>query len=44
MRAAAEASFAARLAWHQIVATSPLRFLCSCAPPYSDDDTFMTLS
>ena len=27
-------------AWHQIVATSPLRFLCCCAPPYSDKDTF----
>jgi mannose-6-phosphate isomerase-like protein (cupin superfamily) len=27
-------------AWHEIVATSPLRFLCCCAPPYSHDDTF----
>lgn len=29
-------------AWHQIRATgsAPLRFLCCCAPPYSDDDTF----
>jgi mannose-6-phosphate isomerase-like protein (cupin superfamily) len=27
-------------AWHEIAATSPLRFLCCCAPPYSDDDTF----
>lgn len=27
-------------AWHQIRAESPLRFLCSCAPPYSHDDTF----
>jgi mannose-6-phosphate isomerase-like protein (cupin superfamily) len=27
-------------AWHEIVATSPLRFLCCCAPPYSNDDTF----
>ena len=28
-------------AWHYIVATSPLRFLCCCAPPYSHDDTFL---
>jgi mannose-6-phosphate isomerase-like protein (cupin superfamily) len=27
-------------AWHEITARSPLRFLCCCAPPYSDDDTF----
>jgi len=27
-------------AWHEIVATSPLRFLCCCAPPYNHDDTF----
>ena len=27
-------------AWHEIVATSPLRLLCCCAPPYSHDDTF----
>jgi len=27
-------------AWHEIVATSPLRFLCCCAPPYSEEDTF----
>jgi len=27
-------------AWHQITATAPLRFLCCCAPPYSDEDTF----
>jgi mannose-6-phosphate isomerase-like protein (cupin superfamily) len=27
-------------AWHAIAATSQLRFLCCCAPPYSDDDTF----
>ena len=26
--------------WHEIVAGSPLRFLCCCAPPYSHDDTF----
>jgi mannose-6-phosphate isomerase-like protein (cupin superfamily) len=31
-------------AWHEIVATSPLRFLCCCAPPYSDDDTFFSPS
>jgi mannose-6-phosphate isomerase-like protein (cupin superfamily) len=29
-------------AWHQIRADVgvPLRFLCCCAPPYADDDTF----
>jgi mannose-6-phosphate isomerase-like protein (cupin superfamily) len=29
-------------AWHQIRAdeSSELRFLCCCAPPYSDEDTF----
>jgi mannose-6-phosphate isomerase-like protein (cupin superfamily) len=27
-------------AWHEITAASPLRFLCCCAPPYSDADTF----
>jgi mannose-6-phosphate isomerase-like protein (cupin superfamily) len=27
-------------AWHQIRAEAPLRFLCTCAPPYSHDDTF----
>ena len=27
-------------AWHQIRARTPLRFLCCCAPPYSDDDTY----
>ena len=29
-------------AWHQIRArgAAPLRFLCCCAPPYSDADTF----
>ena len=26
--------------WHTIVATEPLRFLCCCAPPYSDEDTY----
>jgi mannose-6-phosphate isomerase-like protein (cupin superfamily) len=25
---------------HQITAETPLRFLCCCAPAYSDDDTF----
>ena len=27
-------------AWHQITATSPLRFLCCCAPPYAHEETF----
>ncbi|MEM7148017.1 MAG: cupin domain-containing protein [Verrucomicrobiota bacterium] len=27
-------------AWHQITATKTLRFLCCCAPPYSDEDTY----
>lgn len=27
-------------AWHQITATSDLRFLCCCAPAYSHEDTF----
>ncbi len=27
-------------AWHQISATTGLRFLCCCAPPYSHDDVF----
>ena len=27
-------------AWHTIEAHEPLRFLCCCAPPYSDADTF----
>ena len=27
-------------AWHAIAASSRLRFLCCCAPPYSHDDTF----
>lgn len=26
--------------WHQIVALSPLRMLCSCAPPYAHEDTY----
>jgi mannose-6-phosphate isomerase-like protein (cupin superfamily) len=31
-------------AWHEIraAADAPLRFLCCCAPPYSDGDTFFT--
>ncbi len=27
-------------AWHQIVATTDLRFLCACAPPYDHADTY----
>ena len=27
-------------AWHKILATVPLRFLCCCAPPYSHADTY----
>ncbi len=27
-------------AWHIIRARTPLRFLCSCAPPYSHEDTY----
>ena len=27
-------------AWHTIEATSELRFLCCCAPPYSHEDTY----
>jgi len=27
-------------AWHVIQAGTPLRFLCSCAPPYSHEDTY----
>ena len=26
-------------AWHAIMATEPLRFLCCCAPPYSHEET-----
>jgi mannose-6-phosphate isomerase-like protein (cupin superfamily) len=28
-------------AWHTITATEPLRFLCSCAPPYAHEDTYL---
>ena len=27
-------------AWHRISATSTLRFLCCCAPPYAHEDTY----
>ena len=27
-------------AWHQITATTSLRFLCCCAPPYAHEDTY----
>jgi len=27
-------------AWHTIIATTAMRFLCCCAPPYSHDDTY----
>ncbi len=27
-------------AWHQIRATTSLRFLCCCAPPYEHGDTY----
>ncbi len=27
-------------AWHTITATSDLRFLCACAPPYAHEDTY----
>jgi mannose-6-phosphate isomerase-like protein (cupin superfamily) len=37
---AGDAALIPASAWHAIVATSPLRFLCCSAPPYSDDDTF----
>lgn len=29
-------------AWHQITATTPLRFLCCCAPPYAHEDTYFS--
>ena len=28
-------------AWHAIMATEPLRFLCYCAPPYAHEDTYL---
>ena len=28
-------------AWHTIMATEPLRFLCCCAPPYAHEDTYL---
>ena len=28
-------------AWHTILALSPLRMLCCCAPPYAHEDTFL---
>jgi mannose-6-phosphate isomerase-like protein (cupin superfamily) len=28
-------------AWHAIRAVEPLRFLCSCAPPYAHEDTYL---
>jgi mannose-6-phosphate isomerase-like protein (cupin superfamily) len=27
-------------AWHEIIAATPLRFLCCCAPAYSHEDTY----
>lgn len=27
-------------AWHEIRAVGSLRFLCCCAPPYADEDTY----
>jgi mannose-6-phosphate isomerase-like protein (cupin superfamily) len=27
-------------AWHEIRAVGRLRFLCCCAPPYADEDTY----
>jgi len=30
-------------AWHQITASTTLRFLCCCAPPYAHDDTYFSL-
>ncbi len=29
-------------AWHQINASTTLRFLCCCAPPYAHDDTYFS--
>lgn len=28
-------------AWHTLLATTDIRFLCCCAPPYSHDDTYL---
>jgi mannose-6-phosphate isomerase-like protein (cupin superfamily) len=28
-------------AWHTIMAKEPLRFLCCCAPPYANEDTYL---
>lgn len=28
------------VAWHELQATTPMRFLCCCAPPYAHDDTY----
>ena len=28
--------------WHQITASTQLRFLCCCSPPYSHDDTYFS--
>jgi mannose-6-phosphate isomerase-like protein (cupin superfamily) len=38
--AAGDAALIPAGAWHEISAASPLRFLCCCSPPYSDEDTF----
>lgn len=27
--------------WHRITASTALRFLCCCSPPYSHDDTYL---
>jgi mannose-6-phosphate isomerase-like protein (cupin superfamily) len=27
--------------WHQIKATTDLRFFCCCAPPYAHEDTYL---
>ena len=35
-----DASLISADAWHTIVATTAMRFLCCCAPPYSHDDTY----
>jgi mannose-6-phosphate isomerase-like protein (cupin superfamily) len=38
--AAGDAALIPPGARHTIAAETPLRFLCCCAPPYADDDTF----